>query len=194
MDPLPPQADQPDRNPVFRTTHWSVVQAAGNLNSPDAHAALELLCKTYWHPLYCFVRRFGYSPEDSQDLTQSFLAKLIEKNQIGLADPDRGRFRTFLLRALKNFLHNEHEWNNAQKRGGGLTFVSIDTQAAEDGYAAEPVDQLSPEQIYERRWAQTLLTGVLCRLKREFSTTRVCDAKVTLRSSGDLNFEIIRIV
>ncbi len=155
---------------AFRTTHWSVVLAAKDLQLPGAQVALARLCQTYWYPLYCCVRRHGRSPEDAQDLTQGFFAKILGKNQIALADPCRGRFRTFLLHALENFLHSEHARATAQKRGGGQELVSWDTCAAEDRYHTDPVDGLAPDQLFERQWAATLLTRTLDRLRREFAT------------------------
>ncbi|MBL9139373.1 MAG: sigma-70 family RNA polymerase sigma factor [Verrucomicrobiales bacterium] len=157
--------------PVFRTTHWSVVLAARDSQQPEAQAALARLCQTYWYPLYCCVRRHGRSPEDAQDLTQAFFAKLIEKNQIALADQERGRFRTFLLRSLENFLRSEYEKTTTQKRGGGREIVSWDAQTAEDRYLSEPATELSPEQLFERRWASTLITETLTRLRRELSVS-----------------------
>lgn len=144
--------------------------AARTLNSPNAHAALEWLCQTYWYPLYCFARRKGYSPADAENLIQDFLAKLLAKNQIALADRKRGRFRTFLQSSLEHFRCNDYERKTAQKRGGGREIISLDAQTAEQRYAIEPVDKLSPEQIYDRCWAQTLLDGTLKRLRAEFST------------------------
>ncbi len=141
---------------------------ARSLESPDAHAALTRLCETYWYPLYCCVRRHGHSPEDAQDLTQAFITKLLEKNQISLADPERGRFRAFLLRSLENFLHNQHERAAAQKRGSGRQLETWNSETAEQRYQAESQQQLSPEELYERRWAATILTGTLARLRREF--------------------------
>lgn len=159
----------PRSTPVFGTTHWSVVLAAGDASSPEAQNALARLCQLYWYPLYCCVRRHGRSPEDSQDLTQAFFAKLIEKNQISLADRERGRFRTFLLRSLENFLRNQHAKSESQKRGGGREIVSWDAQLAEDRYQEEPSADLSPEDLFERRWASTLITETLARLRRELA-------------------------
>ena len=156
---------------MFGTTHWSVVLAARDVTAPEAQAALARLCQTYWYPLYCCVRRHGRSPEDAQDLTQAFFEKLIERNQISLADRERGRFRTFLLRSLENFLRNEHEKASTQKRGGGRTFVSWDAQSAEERYSAEPATDLSPAQLFERRWASTLIAETLARVRRELSMT-----------------------
>jgi RNA polymerase sigma-70 factor (ECF subfamily) len=157
--------------PVFGTTHWSVVLAAGDHDTPEATAALAKLCQTYWYPLYSCVRRHGRSPEDAQDLTQAFFEKLIARNQISLADRERGRFRTFLLRSLENFLHNEHEKASTKKRGGGQTIISWDAQSAEERYNSEPTTDLSPAEWFDRRWASTLITETLHRLRRELSMT-----------------------
>ena len=156
-------------SPVFATTHWSVVLAAGHDSAPGAFEALETLCRTYWYPLYAYVRRRGHSPADSQDLVQGFFAALLEGNYLARADRERGRFRTFLLTSIDNFLHNEHDRATALKRGGGREIVSWEEHIAEGRYALEPAAGLSPEQIYERRWAATLLERVLARLRREFS-------------------------
>jgi RNA polymerase sigma factor (sigma-70 family) len=158
-----------NKGSAFRTTHWSVVLAAGHLDSPDAHAALTELCQTYWYPLYCCVRRHGYSPENAQDLTQSFFVKLLEKKQIALADPERGRFRTFLLHSLENFLRSSYRESTTLKRGGNLDIISWDAQTAEERYAAEPADGSSPERCYNKQWAGALLEQVLGTLRRDFS-------------------------
>jgi len=126
------------------------------------------LCQTYWYPLYCCVRRHGYTPEDAQDLTQGFFAKLLERNQLVLADPERGRFRTFLLRSLENHLRSAHRDRTTQKRGGGREVISWDAQTAEERFSSEPADQLSPADLFEREWAQALLDRVLLRLRHEF--------------------------
>ena len=163
--------DQAKHAAGFRTTQWSMVLEAGDLASPDANAALERLCHTYWHPLYCCVRRHGHTPAAAQDFTQAFFAKLLEKNQIALVDPERGRFRTFLLRSLENFLHNQHERATATKRGGGRDVISWDAHTAEENYAAQPSGELSPGQLFERRWAATLLSATITRLRAEFSSS-----------------------
>src|SRR5690348_2508417 len=142
---------------VFATTHWSVVLLAGQRELPQAAEALENLCRAYWYPLYVFVRRRGYSPEDAQDLTQDFFARLLEKNYLTKADPERGKFRTFLLGSMKNFVVNDWKRAGRLKRGGGLEFLSIDTKVAEDRYAAEAPDDFNPEDEYETRWALTIL-------------------------------------
>jgi RNA polymerase sigma factor (sigma-70 family) len=166
-----PDADASPQPGLFRTTHWSVVLAVGDTASPQAQASLGVLCQTYWYPLYCCVRRHGHSPEDAQDLTQGFFAKLLERNQFAQADPERGRFRTFLLRSLENYLRTAHRDRTALKRGGGREFVSWDAQTAEERYAAEPADQLSPGDLFERQWAGTLLERVQERLEQEFLTS-----------------------
>ena len=158
-----------DRQEWFATTHWSVGLAAGKPDSPLATEALEKLCRTYWYPLYAYVRRRGHSPADAQDLTQGFFAALLEGNYLSRADREQGRFRTFLLTAINNFLHNEHDRATALKRGGGREIVSWEEKVAEGRYALEPAAGLSPEQIYERRWAATLLEQVLARLRQESS-------------------------
>jgi RNA polymerase sigma-70 factor (ECF subfamily) len=142
------------------------VVAAGHSSAP---AALEKLCRTYWYPLYAFARRQGNSPEDAQDLTQEFFSRLLERNYIAKADPDRGKFRTFLLRSLRNFLINEWKRVRRLKRGGGLEFLSIDTKAAENRYAAETPDEFNPDAEYETRWAVTLIEKVLTTLRQEFN-------------------------
>jgi RNA polymerase sigma factor (sigma-70 family) len=151
----------------FTSTHWTVVLAAGQRELPEAAAALEKLCRTYWYPLYVFARRGGNSAEDAQDLTQDFFARLLEKNYLAKADRDRGRFRAFLLGSMKNFMVNEWKRSSRLKRGGGIEFLQIDADCAEDRYLAEPADEASPENTYERRWAITLIEQVLATLREE---------------------------
>jgi RNA polymerase sigma-70 factor (ECF subfamily) len=145
-----------------------VVLAAGDRDSGSAEAALAALCQAYWYPLYAYVRRRGYSAEDAQDLTQSFFAALLQKNYLDRANRERGRFRTFLLSSLENFLANEWDRSMAQKRGGGQRAVSWDEQNAEGRYLNELVDEMTPERIFEKRWAMTLLELVLKRMREEF--------------------------
>jgi RNA polymerase sigma factor (sigma-70 family) len=161
------QEHGPVGEPWFTTTHWGIVLAAGQGTTPDAEAALETLCRTYWYPLYAYVRRQGHSPEEAQDLTQEFFARFLEKNHFGQADPERGRFRTFLLTALKNFLTNEWIKTARQKRGSGRAFLSWDLQGAENRYDTDPSDGTTPETIFEKRWAVTLLERVLTLLREE---------------------------
>jgi RNA polymerase sigma factor (sigma-70 family) len=153
----------------FTTTHWSVVVAAGQCDSPDAHQAIEELCRTYWYPLYAFVRRQGRSPEDAEDLTQGFFARILEKVSIGLADPARGRFRSYLLGSFKNYIAEAHRQASRLKRGGGQSAVSWDAMNAEERYLAEPRDESTAEALYEERWALTLLETAMARLGAELA-------------------------
>jgi len=152
---------------VFATTHWSVVLAAGSENTPEALAALERLCRAYWYPLYAYVRREGYGPEDAQDLTQGFFAQLLARHSLANVAPEKGRFRSFLLAAMRHFLSAERARAHALKRGGRAETVSLDAQEAEARYRLEPVDRLDAERIYERRWAMTLVEQALARLRDE---------------------------
>jgi RNA polymerase sigma-70 factor (ECF subfamily) len=157
---------------VFETTHWSVVVHAGDSRSPEADSAMERLCRTYWYPLYVFVRRKGHSHEDASDLTQAFFAKFLEKRYLKSVDASLGKFRTFLLTSMTNFLANEWDKSQAQKRGGGQRVISFDDATAEERYQLEPVQQTTPETLYERRWAQTVMGMVLDRLAKETDTKR----------------------
>lgn len=152
---------------VFATTRWSVVLTAQDPASPDAAAALEILCRTYWYPLYAYVRGSGHSPEDAQDLTQEFFARLLANDWLRVVQREKGPFRAFLRFAMKRFL--SHEWHRATaaKRGGGQSPVPLDAVAAEHRFAAEPA--LGPDDLYERRWAMTLLDTALERLEAEFT-------------------------
>jgi RNA polymerase sigma-70 factor (ECF subfamily) len=145
------------------------VLQAGHTSSSQSHAALEKLCRAYWYPLYTFIRRQGYGPDDAQDLTQQFFAHLIEGESFSRADPRKGRFRSFLLGALKHFLINEWQREHRQKRGGGCSVFSLDEMDPETRLAAEPADELTPEMAYERRWAEAVLMQVLERLRCEFA-------------------------
>ena len=158
----------PSSNACFTTTHWSVVLAAGRSDSAQATEALEKLCRTYWYPLYAYIRRHGYGPEDAQDLAQDFFAQLLRKNYPARADRAKGRFRTFLLHALNQFLADQRERAAALKRGGGQRIISLDEEAPEDRYRLEVPDELTPEKLFERRWAQTVLDRALARLRDEF--------------------------
>jgi len=153
---------------IFATTHWSVVLAAGHPDSPQASVALETLCRTYWYPLYAYIRRRGYGPEDAQDLTQDFFARLLKENYPGQANPAKGKFRSFLLLTLNHFLSDAHARAATRKRGGGRTVISLDAQVSEGHYRLEPVDELDPERLFERRWARTILDNALARLRAEF--------------------------
>ena len=152
----------------FATTRWSLVLAAGREEGASAQAALDHLCRVYWFPLYAFARRQGCGPDDAQDLTQSFLARLIEKRDLAGVAPARGRFRSFLLAAMKHFLLNAWDRERAGKRGGGRhNFTSLDARTGEERYQLEPADPLSADRLFERSWALALLDEVLARLRAE---------------------------
>lgn len=153
----------------FRTTHWSLVLLAGRSGAVRAEDALERLCRAYWNPLYAYVRRQGHDPHDAQDLTQEFFARLLEKDYLRLADPERGRFRSFLLKSLKHFLVNEWVRGQAQKRGGGQRVISIDDETAEQSYLQQPVEQLEPETLYDKRWALTVLERSMARMGADYA-------------------------
>ena len=155
-------------SPLFVTTRWSVVLQAQRDLLPGAEDALEILCRGYWYPIYAYVRRAGRTPEDAEDLTQEFFARLLEKDWLLAASPEKGRFRTFLLMALKRFMVNEWRRSAAQKRGGGQNPLPLDTTDAERRYAGEPVEPLAADEIYERRWAMTVLDQALDQLGAEF--------------------------
>ncbi len=150
---------------AFATTRWNIIVAAGQGSDKQVEMAMDELCQTYWYPLYAHVRRRGHSKEDAEDLTQAFFARLFEKNFLDGLNPERGRFRFFLLAALKHFLANEWDKSQRQKRGGGVELLSLDWQDAESRYRIDPADQLSPDKLYDRAWALTLLERVMHRLQ-----------------------------
>lgn len=152
----------------FATTRWSRVLAAAGTPSVRSNEALAELCGEYWYPLYAYARRRGYDAEDARDLTQSFFVFLLEKDRVARADPSRGRFRTFLLTAMKNFVNGEWRKRAALKRGGGAPAVSIDLDAAEERYRLEPAHEMGPDAIYERRWALGLLDRAVDELRRQY--------------------------
>lgn len=151
----------------FQTTHWSVVLAAGDRAEPGYRAAIGSLCETYWYPLYAYVRRRGHDPEAAEDLVQGFFSSLLERGALRVADPERGRFRSFLLTSMKHYMANERQRGRALKRGGGLESVSLDFIAAEARYRREPTDERTPERFFERRWALALLEATMRRLREE---------------------------
>jgi RNA polymerase sigma factor (sigma-70 family) len=151
----------------FMTTRWSVVLAAGRAESDDPQRALTSLCEQYWFPLYAYVRRQVPSPHDAQDLTQAFFAELLEKDFVQSADPQRGRFRAFLLTAMRNFLAKQWRKAKAQRRGGGRAAISLDFDSAAARYALELRSTLTPEAEFDRQWAVTLLNRVLQQLADE---------------------------
>jgi RNA polymerase sigma-70 factor (ECF subfamily) len=153
---------------LFPVTRWSVVAEACDEAGVEPAAALEDLCRTYWIPLYAAVRRFGHSPEDAKDLTQGFFARLLENDRLHAADREKGRFRTFLMVALKRYLANEWHRGQAAKRGGGLDPVPLDTRLAERLYGGSGAHSLTPEQLFDKRWALTLIETALARMEQEY--------------------------
>jgi len=151
----------------FATTRWSVVLSARDSDSPQAGEALETLCRSYWYPLYAYVRRRGHSPEEAEDSTQEFFARLLARHWVADADRAKGRFRTFLLTAMSRFLANEWDRARAQKRGGAGATLPLDTAVAEGRYQTESATPMAPDRLYDRQWAMTLLDRALSRLGAE---------------------------
>jgi RNA polymerase sigma-70 factor (ECF subfamily) len=152
----------------FSTTRWSLVLEAGQDANANSQEALAQLCSMYWYPLYAYVRRRGFNPTEAEDLTQGFFARLLEQNIVKGADPARGRFRAYLLGALRHFLSNEWSREHTIKRGGGRKLIPLDLDDAERRYRLEPAHELTPEKIYERGWALTLLDRVVADLREQF--------------------------
>lgn len=155
------------REDLFLTTRWTAVRRARESDTTGAQVALAELCQVYWPPLYAYVRRIGHSPHDAEDLTQGFFARLLRLDSLAKVTPERGKFRAFLLASLKHFLADERDFAHAQKRDAKLTF-SLDTAAAEERYRAVPDPALTPDQVFERQWAITLLGTVMLRLQHEY--------------------------
>jgi RNA polymerase sigma-70 factor (ECF subfamily) len=155
---------------VFATTHWTVVLAAGKRSTPQSDHALEELCRTYWFPLYAYVRRRGHSKEDAEDLTQTFFTRFLARNYLAGLSAERGRFRAFLLVSLKHFLINEWDKSQRQKRGGGVTPLSLDWQTADTQFQVAATNEPSPEKAFDREWALALLACVIERLRAECAT------------------------
>ena len=153
----------------FSNTHWSVVLLAGQTPSPQVQEALEKLCRTYWYPLYAYVRRQGHGVADAEDLTQEFFSRLLGKNYLASVHPAKGKFRSFLLASLKHFLANEWDRVKAEKRGGRHVFISLDDHTAEDRYSLEPASEANPEIVFEKRWALTVLDQALAQLKDHYT-------------------------
>ena len=151
----------------FETTHWSIVRAAGSESTGRSRDALAHLCSTYWEPLYGYLRRQGHSAEDAEDLTQGFFTRVLEKGVLRAADPQRGRFRAFLLASLRHYTANERAHAQAQKRGGATPALPLEFDVAEQRYLAEPHDAATPETIFDRRWALTVLSRTLATLGAE---------------------------
>jgi RNA polymerase sigma factor (sigma-70 family) len=158
----------PSNGEWFASTHWSVVLAARETDTAPAAEALEKLCRTYWPPLYAFIRREGYPEAEAEDLTQEFFFRLIAREFLQHLRHQRGRFRSFLLTFLKHFLMEQRGKANTQKRGGGVRTLSLDLINEEGSYLGEPLDHMSPDQVYERRWAQTVFQIALNRLEQEY--------------------------
>jgi len=156
------------RQPVFATTHWSVVLKAGRADTTHAQDALAKLCQNYWYPLYAYVRRRGHSAHDAQDLTQAFFLCLLARQSLADADPNRGRFRSFLIGAMNHFLADEWEKMRTQKRGQGQTVISLDLALAEQRFDLEPTDNATPDKAFDREWATALLDVVLNNLESEY--------------------------
>jgi RNA polymerase sigma-70 factor (ECF subfamily) len=161
-------AAAPASDAWFVTTHWSVVLSAREKDSPQSAAALETLCRTYWYPLYAYLRRQGRVPHDAQDLTQGFFARLLQKDYLQAAAREKGKFRTFLLVALKRFLANEWDREHALKRGGFAQVVPIDEEFAESRFAADPSPNVQPDVLFDRQWAMTLLERTMAQLQEEY--------------------------
>ena len=171
------------RQAVFVTTHWSAVLSAGRADTKSSHDALAKLCQSYWYPLYAYVRRRGNPPADAQDLTQAFFEQLLERQSLACADPQRGRFRSFLLTALNNFLVSEWKKAKAKKRGGAWQILSLDLAAAEHRYDLEPSVESSPDKAYDKQWALTLLNAVLNKLEEEYKRADKADFFAELKQT-----------
>jgi RNA polymerase sigma-70 factor (ECF subfamily) len=154
----------------FQTTSWSLVLTAAHDPAVDSRPALERLCEAYWNPVFAFIRRNGYDQDQAQDLTQEFFSLMVEKNFLDVADPHRGRFRSFLLTAVKHFLSNQRDRSNALKRGGGEVPVPLDFVIADDSYTPAGANPDTPESLFERRWALALLEHAMAKLRAEFAS------------------------
>jgi len=165
-----PPPDFLSASPEFCTTHWSNVLTAADRRSPQSTAALERLCRAYWYPLYAHVRRRGHGPDEAQDLTQEFFARLLERNDLAAVSPHKGKFRSFLLAAMNHFLANEWDRARAAKRGGGQVLLSLDeTRMGEERFLHEPAGEAVSQHVFDRAWALTLLDQALRRLESEFA-------------------------
>lgn len=186
------ESRKPEGAGRFNETHWTMVLAAGQKDS-RAKAALEELCRIYWYPLYAFVRRQGHSKVDAEDLTQEFFARLLARDDLATVDRGKGKFRSFLLASMKHFLANEWDRAQAQKRGGGKRILSINLEDSELKYAMEPAHVMTPDKLYDRRWAMTVLEQVMVKLRKEMSAEGKTDQfeqmKVFLAESrGDARY------
>jgi DNA-directed RNA polymerase specialized sigma24 family protein len=175
-----PRAER--QNQGFATTRWSIVVAAGRRSSPASKQALAVLCEAYWFPLYAYVRRRVSDANEAQDLTQAFFAEMLEKNFVGSATPDRGRFRAFLLTSFKHFLSKAWDKAKAQKRGGGRSPLSLDFAAADSRLRIDPAAGLTPEQHYDQQWAIALLGNIMARLAAELAEKGKAEHFAALKS------------
>ncbi len=174
----------------FLTTHWSVIRRAGDSHCPESDKAMAQLCTAYWYPLYAFVRRKGHSHDDACDLTQAFFARLIEKHYLHSVDLNLGKFRTFLLTSMSHFLANEWDKSQAARRGGGVHHLSLDSMDADDRYRMEPIEPDTPETLYERGWAKTLIAIVIDRLALETAEDRFAVLKgFLLDDKGSVSYD-----
>lgn len=181
--------------PPFLSTHWSLVLAAGQRASPESERALAELCQKYWLPVYAYVRRRVAEMHDAQDLTQEFFARLLDKNPLAQADPQRGRFRTFLLAAVKNFLANERDRARAQKRGGGRVILPLDFADGDSRISLEPAHEETPERLFDRQWVLLLLEAVLAKLRGEYAAAGKEELFDRLKGflSGELSVSLAEI-
>jgi RNA polymerase sigma-70 factor (ECF subfamily) len=161
--------DFPTEAMGFHTTHWTIVLGARDGDGIAGQEALASLCSTYWYPLYAFIRRSGFTPHDAEDLTQGFFYAFLSKDSLTNVNPEAGKFRSYLLVCLKHYLSNERRRGQAQRRGAGVPFVRLDRDEAETRYLAEPADNVTPDVLYERRWAFEVLDRVLANLREEYS-------------------------
>ena len=166
----PNQSRASDDAGRFRTTHWSVVLLSAQTQVPGSQTALADLCRLYWYPLYAFVRRRGHSAEDAQDLTQGFFLSLLERKSLRQVGPEKGKFRSFLLASLKNYLSDAFDRDNSIKRGGQIEFVAFDFEGGEERYSQDHADFLTAEKIFDARWAMTLLNHAIERLRQEYAS------------------------
>ena len=169
----------------FQTTRWSVVLVSAQSQAPGSKKAFADLCKLYWYPLYAFIRHRGYSPEDSEDLVQGFFLHLVEHKTLSRVDRSKGKFRSFLLASLQNYLSDEADRARCLKRGGKAEFVRLDLGSPEDRYRLEPVDAMTPEKIFDARWAMALIGEALNRLNREYVAQGKATTFNTLRAFLD---------
>jgi RNA polymerase sigma factor (sigma-70 family) len=181
----------PGAGQSFRTTHWSVVLAASDIHSPHSEAALEKLCRTYWYPIYAYIRRQGHTPCEAQDLTQEFFCRLLGSESLRAVEPSKGQFRSFLLAAARHFLANEWDRVKRLKRGGAYKFFSWDGLEPEERYLLEPAEATPIEQAYDRQWAQSLVAETLARLRIEYAhegSERRFEVLKSYLSGGDLAY------